>query len=163
MSATQRRQSRQRQRKASVAQLSLTSLMDIFTILVFFLLVSSQNPVQLPSLKNMTLPTSSSSDLADNSLKLVVNGNQVLMNDKIIMALQTDQSANDFAPLSAALAVQRPNYTPLQVINGQGERNIIILADQQLPYATLRQIMQICSEQQFGRVSFAVLREKAHA
>ena len=58
MSATQRRHTRQRQKKQQVSQLNLTSLMDIFTILVFFLLVSAQNPVQMPSLKDLTLPYS---------------------------------------------------------------------------------------------------------
>jgi biopolymer transport protein TolR len=160
MSATQRRQSRQKQRKAQVAQLSLTSLMDIFTILVFFLLVSAQNPVQLPSLKDLTLPTSSTSNLADNSLKLVINQQQILINDQPIMQLNANGAENDFTPLATALANQQGNYKPQQIVNGQGERNVIIMGDQQLPYSTLRQIMKICSQQQFGRVSFAVLREK---
>lgn len=162
MSATQRRQQRQRQRKAQVAQLSLTSLMDIFTILVFFLLVSSQNPVQLPSLKNLTLPTSSSSDQADNSLTLVVTDSQILMNDKPVMQLRPDGDS-DFTPLAQALASERPRYKPKQVMNGQGERNVMIFGDQKLPYSTLRQIMQVCSQQEFGRISFAVLKEKSNA
>ncbi len=162
MSATQRRQQRQRQRKAQVAQLSLTSLMDIFTILVFFLLVSSQNPVQLPSLKNLSLPTSNSSDQADNSLTLVITNTQVLMNDKPIMQLNPDGD-QDFAPLAQALAAQRVHYQPKQMVNGQGERNVMIFGDQKLPYATLRQIMAVCSQQEFGRISFAVLKEKKNA
>jgi biopolymer transport protein TolR len=162
MSATQRRQQRQRQRKAQVAQLSLTSLMDIFTILVFFLLVSSQNPVQLPSLKNLNLPTSNSSDQADNSLTLVITEQQILMNDKPIMQLNP-QGDHDFAPLTQVLASQQVHYKPKQMVNGQGERNVMIFADQKLPYATLRQVMAICSQQQFGRISFAVLKEKKNA
>lgn len=162
MSATQRRQQRQRQRKSQVAQLSLTSLMDIFTILVFFLLVSSQNPVQLPSLKNLNLPISSSSDQADNSLTLVVTGQQILINDKAVMQLNTSGD-QDFAPLAQALASQRTHYKPKQVVNGQGERNVMIFGDQKLPYATLRQIMAVCSQQQFGRISFAVLKESKNA
>lgn len=162
MSATQRRQQRQRQRKAQVAQLSLTSLMDIFTILVFFLLVSSQNPVQLPSLKNLSLPISSSSDQADNSLTLVVTNSQVLMNDRPVMQLKADGD-QDFTPLAQALASQQVHYKPKQLVNGQGERNVMIFGDQKLPYATLRQIMAVCSQQQFGRISFAVLKEKKNA
>lgn len=163
MSATQRRQQRQRQRKAQVAQLSLTSLMDIFTILVFFLLVSAQNPVQLPSLKNLTLPTSSSSDQADNSLKIVIDGERILINDQPIMTLAPKGQDQDFAPLAQALAAQQANYIPKQIVNGQGERNVIIFGDQKLPYATLKQIMQVCSQQQFGRISFAVIKEKSNA
>ena len=40
------------------SSLNLVSLMDIFTILVFFLLVSSSNVQQLPNSKDISLPTS---------------------------------------------------------------------------------------------------------
>jgi biopolymer transport protein ExbD len=44
-------------------------------------------------------------------------------------------------------------------VNGIDERTVIILADQNIPYATLHQIMIVCSQQHFGRISFAVNKE----
>lgn len=159
MSATKRRQTRQRQKKQQVAQLSLTSLMDIFTILVFFLLVSAQNPVQLPSLKDLTLPTSSTSDSIDRSMTLVIAKNEIRINDKIVMQFDPNAVTQDFQALSQTLAAERKNQKPSQMVNGVAQYQVVIMADQKLPYAFLRQVMRACSEQQFGEVSFAVLRE----
>ncbi|MEC7119269.1 MAG: biopolymer transporter ExbD [Pseudomonadota bacterium] len=159
MSATQRRQTRQRQKQRQVVQLSLTSLMDIFTILVFFLLVSAQNPVQMPALKDLTLPKSTTSDGAERSLVLTVSQSQIMLNDQLVMDFDPSAAAQDFTALAGALNAQRDQYEASQVINQTEQRQIIIMADQQLPYALLKQIMQVCSQQRFGQVSFAVLRE----
>lgn len=159
MSATQRRQIRQRQKKQQVAQLSLTSLMDIFTILVFFLLVNAQNPVQIPSLKEVTLPTSSTSDSVEAAAVLVVNAQEIRLNDQSIMSIDPTASQQDFQQLAAALTAERAKQKPTQVINGVAQYHIMIMADQKLPYLFLKQLMRACSEQQFGEVSFAVLRE----
>jgi len=158
MNATQRRHTRQRQKKQQVSQLSLTSLMDIFTILVFFLLISAQNPVQMPSLKDLTLPTSSTSDSIDRSMTLVIAKNEIRVNDQVVMRFDPNATNQDFQALAQVLAEQRLVQKPTQTLNGVAQYQIVIMADQKLPYSFLRQVMRACSEQQFGEVSFAVLR-----
>ncbi len=162
MNAAQRRQTRQRQKKQQVAQLSLTSLMDIFTILVFFLLVSAQNPVPMPSLKDLTLPTSSTSDSIERSLTLVITQNEIRVNDQSVMPFDPTAEQQNFQALVQVLAAQRLTQRPSQLVNGVAQYQVVIMADQQLPYALLKQVMRACSEQQFGEVSFAVLREAGH-
>ncbi len=159
MSATQRRHNRQLQKKQQVAQLSLTSLMDIFTILVFFLLISAQNPVQMPSLKDLTLPSSSSSDSIEHSMTLVIAKNEIRMNDRTVMQFDPTAATQDFTALAQTLAAQRSTAKPSQILNGVAQYPVVIMADQKLPYALLKQVMRTCSEQQFGEVSFAVLRK----
>jgi biopolymer transport protein TolR len=159
MSATQRRQIRQRQKKQQVAQLSLTSLMDIFTILVFFLLVNAQNPVQMPSLKDLTLPRSSTSDSIEASLILVISQNEIRINDKAVMQFDPAADNQDLQVLAQVLIQERSKHKPTQVINGVPQYQVVIMADQKTPYAFLKQVMRACGEQQFGQVSFAVLRE----
>lgn len=158
MNATQRRHSRQRQKKQQVSQLSLTSLMDIFTILVFFLLISAQNPVQMPSLKDLTLPTSITSDSIDRSMTLVIAKNEIRVNDQVVMRFDPNATNQDFQALAQVLAEQRLVQKPTQTLNGVAQYQVVIMADQKLPYSFLRQVMRACSEQQFGEVSFAVLR-----
>jgi len=53
-----KRHERLQKRIKGQANLNLTSLMDIFTILVFFLLVSSSNPSKLPDAEKIKLPVS---------------------------------------------------------------------------------------------------------
>ncbi|MFZ3192707.1 MAG: biopolymer transporter ExbD [Moraxellaceae bacterium] len=159
MSATQRRQIRQRQKKQQVAQLSLTSLMDIFTILVFFLLVNAQNPVQMPSLKDLTLPRSSTSDGIEHSLTVVIAQNEIRVNDKTVMNFDPTSETPDLQALAQVLMQERGKQKPTQVVNGIAQYQVVIMADQKTPYAFLKQVMRTCGEQQFGQISFAVLRE----
>ena len=58
--------------------LNLVSLMDIFTILVFFLLVNSSSTQQLPSSKDIQLPKSVAEALPKETLVLVISNNDVL-------------------------------------------------------------------------------------
>ena len=58
MKPTRRMQRMGRNRKKRLPGLNLTSLMDVFTILVFFLLVNSSSSEVLTPPKNITLPDS---------------------------------------------------------------------------------------------------------
>ena len=57
-SARAKRMEKHHKRNKASGGLNLVSLMDIFTILVFFLLVSSSEVQTLPNAKDMTLPES---------------------------------------------------------------------------------------------------------
>ncbi len=147
-------------RKTQEASLNLTSLMDIFTILVFFLLVSSQNPVQLPSTKNIALPKSQADQGIKDGLRMVIEKNRVLINDVPVMELQPNPLDNVYDTLAFALVQERKNFESSASSNGILDRDVTILSDKEVPFAVVRQIMRICGEQQFGRISFATLREK---
>ena len=55
---TTRRMKRMSRNRGVVGKMNLTSLMDVFTILVFFLLVNSGTPEVLETPKQMVLPES---------------------------------------------------------------------------------------------------------
>jgi biopolymer transport protein TolR len=153
-----RRHKRRAARRAQTAKLTLTSLIDIFTLLVCFLLVGFQGDVQIPSIEGLSLPISSSYDTPELALTLVVTPQEIRINEKTIQP--TD--AGDYTALATALAQEAPNYRASQVVNGSPEREVILLADRQIPYRTLQQIMAVCSAQHFGRIAFAVNKEAGH-
>ena len=78
MSRRAKRMARAHKRHKTPA-LNLVSLMDIFTILVFFLLVSSSNSYQLPSTKDLTLPSSSSQTPPEETLVIAVTRTEILI------------------------------------------------------------------------------------
>ncbi|MFT5083864.1 MAG: biopolymer transport protein ExbD, partial [Lentisphaeria bacterium] len=59
--------------------LNLVSLMDIFTILVFFLLVNSSSSHQLPSNKDLKLPTSTAKKVAEETLIIAITKTEILV------------------------------------------------------------------------------------
>ena len=171
-----RRLKRKQAMKSMTARLTLTSLIDIFTLLVCFLLVGFQGEAQIPSIKGLTLPISSSYDAPASSLTMVITPTEIRIDEKVVMRLdgrapdgsipapaaaQAGAVAGviDFTPLVTELAHQGTRFKPSQVVNGSPERTVIILADQNIPYATLHQVMIVCSQQHFGRIAFAVNKE----
>lgn len=166
-----RRHKRKQEMKANTARLTLTSLIDIFTLLVCFLLVGFQGEAQIPSIKGITLPISSSYAPPETSLTVVVTPTDIRINEKVVQSLVATPSAapvadaattsdeSFYSPLAFVLSEQAKIYKPSQIVNGSPERTVIILADKTVPYATLHQIMIVCSQQHFGRIAFAVNKE----
>jgi biopolymer transport protein ExbD len=165
-----RRHKRRIARRNNTAHLTLTSLIDIFTLLVCFLLVGFQGEAQIPSIKGLSLPISSSYVQPLSSLTLVVTQTEIRINEKLVQTLShtssesavTDGSlakALDLGPLAGVLAQEATRFKPTETVNGSPERTVIILADQNISYAILHQIMIVCSQQHFGKIAFAVNKE----
>ena len=64
--------------KRSGSGLNLVSMMDIFTILVFFLLVSSGETEVLPNPKDIQLPESMALERARETVVVMVTGDNIL-------------------------------------------------------------------------------------
>jgi uncharacterized protein with PQ loop repeat len=79
-----RRHKRRIARRNNTAHLTLTSLIDIFTLLVCFLLVGFQGEAQIPSIKGLSLPISSSYVQPLSSLTLVVTQTEIRINEKLV-------------------------------------------------------------------------------
>jgi biopolymer transport protein ExbD len=134
-------------------------------------LVGFQGEAQIPSIKGLMLPISSSYAPPESSLTLVVTPTEIRINEKVVQSLVATPSTapaegvttvgeeSFYSPLAFVLSQEAKKFKPSQVVNGSPERTVIILADQNIPYATLHQIMIVCSQQHFGRISFAVNKE----
>ena len=78
MSARAKRMQRYNKLRKQPA-LNLVSLMDIFTILVFFLLVTSSSSQQLPNSKDLRLPTSTAKKAPKDTLIIMVTNDNILV------------------------------------------------------------------------------------
>ncbi|MES9930837.1 MAG: biopolymer transporter ExbD, partial [Candidatus Thiodiazotropha sp. 6PDIVS] len=79
MSRRAKRMDRHHRRNRESAVLNLVSLMDIFTILVFFLLVNSGEVQVLPNAKALSLPESLAELKPKETLVVMVNKNEILV------------------------------------------------------------------------------------
>lgn len=164
-----RRHKRKQAMRANAARLTLTSLIDIFTLLVCFLLVGFQGEAQIPSIKGLVLPISSSYAPPVSSLTMVVTAQEIRINEKMVQSTTPSETSvadatmsngeSFYSPLAFVLSQEQKKFRPLEKVNGVDERSVIILADQNIPYSTLHQIMIVCSQQGFGKIAFAVNKE----
>ena len=79
-----RRMARTHRRNRGVPKLNLVSLMDIFTILVFFLLVNSSDVEVLQSNKSIKLPESVADQKPENTLLVMVSNADIVVNGRAV-------------------------------------------------------------------------------
>lgn len=144
---------------AKGSPLNLVSLMDIFTILVFFLLVNSSSSPQLPSQKDLALPKSTAQKAPAENLILAVTTDSVLMNGREIMKVADVLRASEevIEPLKAALEFQRNNRQLPSASGTDGDIGaaITIMGDENIPYDVLHKILATCQQANYTQIAFA--------
>ncbi|HEY9051679.1 MAG TPA: biopolymer transporter ExbD [Gammaproteobacteria bacterium] len=143
------------------AALNMVSLMDIFTILVFFLLVSAANSDILPKAKNIKLPRSTAEQLPKENLVIVLGDNSILLQGKKIADVDTTvaSSNNVIMPLYDELrriSSQSPNAASQKELI---EKGVTIMGDKEIPYILMKRIMLTCASAKYANISFAVSRK----
>jgi len=155
-SAKAKRLKRHHRRGKQQSKLNLVSLMDIFTILVFFLMVNSSSDVQVLNQDNaIKLPDSSAQQPPGDVLALTVTDNDILVNGRVVMKREVLQAfAGQVEPaLKEELDYQASRSSAPAPDAG---RPITILADRELPYELLKKIMSTCVDAGYASISLAV-------
>jgi biopolymer transport protein TolR len=78
------RMERHHKRHKGGAVINLVSMMDIFTILVFFLLVNSSEVDVLPNAKEIQLPESTTEAKPEESVVVLITDNEVLVQGEVV-------------------------------------------------------------------------------
>lgn len=136
--------------------LNLVSLMDIFTILVFFLMVNSSDVKVMQNTADVSLPKSTSENEAVENLTVQVNGGAILVQGREVARIEgIEVGDSHIAGLSDELAYRRARRSE---VPEQG-LEITIMAGRDTDYRLLRKIMQTCVDEQFRQVRLAVEAE----
>ena len=78
-SARAKRMEKHHKRNKGAGALNLVSLMDIFTILVFFLLVNSSDVETLPNAKDLQLPESIAEEKAKETVVIMIGEDDMIV------------------------------------------------------------------------------------
>ena len=157
-----KRMKRHHKRNKDSVGLNMVSLMDIFTILVFFLLVSSTSVQSLPSTKSIKLPESIADKLPKETVVIVVNNKDIIVQGKVIANVRTvlRTKGDEIAPLKAALLNQAKRVILKKAPDGKPiNREVTIMGDKEIPYELLKKIMYTCTLASYGNISLAVTRK----
>jgi len=160
MSRRALRMERHHKRSRSGAGLNLVSMMDIFTILVFFLLVQSSDVEVLPSAKAVRLPESIAEKSPKQTVVVTVNDQDILVQGRKIASVPeiVNGEGDTIDALKTELEYQA-RRTPLAA--GKTQRDITILGDKEIPYRLLKKIMITCVRASYENISLAVLKKEA--
>ncbi len=160
MSKRALRMERHHKRMKGGSALNLVSMMDIFTILVFFLLVSSAETEVLPNPKEIQLPESAALEKARESVVVMVTDDQILVQGRPVATVASAMAGDALVipALQTALRQQTDRVLIAQAKADIGAREVTILGDKDLPYRLLKRVMASCTAADFGRISLAVVQ-----
>jgi biopolymer transport protein TolR len=139
--------------------LNLVALMDIFTILVFFLLVNSSNVQQLPSSKSIKLPESNAQQLPKETVIIMVNNKQIIVQGRVIA--NTQQVIESDKVLIPALLEEMKIQAQNSWTEDAEEKGLeaTVMGDQAIPYKLLRKILATLSQANYTNISMAVSKK----
>lgn len=145
-----------RNMKHRPAALNLVSLMDIFTILVFFLLVNSSS-VQQPGGDGIRLPEARIEKLVEDGLTIEVNDQYIVVQGrKVANVAEIMQTEETRIP---GLFAELEHQAKRMVVEEGELRNVTVIGDRNIPFKLLKRIMVTASAAQFGQVSLAVIKK----
>jgi len=156
-----RRIKRMSRNRVKVTKMNLTSLMDVFTILVFFLLVNSGSVEIMEAPKNVALPESMIEQKPRETVVISVSAEEVLVQGVMVaqMADILDAQSANYAPITSRLAELRDNVVGPSTLAVAGSMEVTILADKSVPFIVVRKIMSICTSEGYENVSLAVIQK----
>lgn len=143
------------------ATLNLVALMDIFTVLVFFLLVNSSNVDVLPSSKTIALPESLSEELPRESVVVMVTDSEILVQGRGVIGIDEALRATGDGIPALSAALKSLDRRRLRADGGEGGSEVTIMGGKELPYRLLKKVMIAGTEAGYGKVSFAVLQKSS--
>ncbi|WP_405223054.1 ExbD/TolR family protein [Lentisalinibacter sediminis] len=158
-----KRMDRRHKRSKGATALNLVSLMDIFTILVFFLLVNSAEVEVLPNAKDLQLPESIAEQRAEETVVILVSETEILVQGTPVITIE-EAMARDTSvlePLKAALQSQNDRVLRKTADAEIAQRAVTIMGDRDIPYRLLKKVMRTCSDADYGRISLAVLQKSS--
>ena len=147
-------------RGGAAMDMNLVSLIDVFTILIFFLLSSASGVETLVSPKAVKLPLANAEQAPKETVVLVVSADEILAEGRRV-ALVADAlaSADDLIPALKAELDVLASRKAVRADHANSTQAVTIMADQQIPYRLLRKVMFTCARANFADVSFAVRRK----
>ncbi len=160
-----RRIRRMTRNKRAVSKLNLTPLMDVFTVLVFFLMINSASVETLQQPKQIKLPESVVEAKPRETVVIFVGKDEVLVQG-VLVARVADIQANGNAaiePIRVRLAELSESVIGLSTQAVAESQEVTVLADKTVPFSVLKKIMATCTRQGYTRVSLAVVQKSAQS
>jgi biopolymer transport protein ExbD len=147
--------------KVQIGKMNLTSLMDVFTILVFFLLVNSGTPEVLETPKQMVLPESVVESKPRETVVIFIGTEDVVVQGEPVASIEAiaDMGEGEIGPIIDRLAVLEDRIIGSSTQHVAGSQEITILADRSIPFDVIRKVMSTCTSQGYSRISLAVIQK----
>jgi len=159
-----RRIKRMSRNRLAMTKMNLTSLMDVFTILVFFLLVNSGQSEVLDSPKQVVLPESVVESKPRETVVIFISPEEVVVQgEAMISTAEIFETPGSIAPIVAKLTDIRNSIIGPSTQVVAASQEVTILADKSIPFDVIKKVMSTCTSEGFTRISLAVTQKASQA
>ena len=161
MKQNRRMKRMERSHRHKPTSLNLVSLMDVFTILVFFLLVNSSSTDTLEPPKSIKLPDSVVDAKPRETIVVLVTEQNVLVQGDIVATTQEviDSKESVITAIRDRLLEQQGKVIGYKTRAVAESREITVLAHRDLPFKLLKKVMSSCTSAGYGKISLAVIQK----
>ncbi|HFE63445.1 MAG TPA: biopolymer transporter ExbD [Caldithrix sp.] len=143
--------------------LNLTSMMDMMTIILVFLLktYSTTGQIMTPS-EDLKLPYSSSIDQPKKELNVSVTRHDVMIGSESVVDLSKLSTAENLIPSLYSRLSQLAEEAKRDEVNFGKPFNheVIIQADEDTPFRILVKILYTCGQSEYNKLRLLTFREK---
>lgn len=162
---------RGKNRESSDVALQITSMADIFTILLVFLLKGlSSDALQIAPSNGTILPAGvNTSTLAEPALQIELSKDGIMVEKETISPLQDyrispkelNQDGN-LTVLSERLNKERERQKMIAQANDtvKIDGRVIIMSDQKVPFSTMKPVLRTLAANGYSEIKFAVVNEQ---
>jgi biopolymer transport protein ExbD len=155
--ATARQRRAYAESNGDTATMMLTSLMDIFIVLVLYLLVNQGIGIDLDTPEHVVLPDSNVDSLPRQSIVIALSERDVRIQGEPVIAMGDVVASDELEIPSIRQAIERIKTDAQQRQDQAGlHTEVTILADRTVPFKVLKKVMLSSSNAGFGKISFAV-------
>ncbi len=154
--------------------LNMNALMDVLTVLLFFLLKSiSMGAAEINTPKDLKLPIAISEDKAENAVTVSVSMDELRANDKTLSKLRKGRLAhNDLESDQRTVRALKEYLSKemnkrMEVYRGSGntgflpDAKILIQADKNISFSTLKLILHTVAVVGYSSYEFVVTKESS--
>jgi biopolymer transport protein ExbD len=156
-----RRIARMSRNRPTVPRLNLTSLVDVFTILVFFLLVNSATTEVLTEPKLIKLPDSIAETKPRETVVVFIGQDEVLVQGEAVVRVADIEAmqGHTIPAIGQRLAALRDKVIGIRTQTIAQSQEVTVLADRAVPFSIVKKVMSTCTGQGYGRISLAVVQK----
>lgn len=158
MKNTRRLKRMARAKRNRMGALNLTSLMDVFTILVLYLLVNQSAVEVVEPPKDIKLPDSVAESKPKQTVVMMVSEEQILIQGEPIASYDDvlNSKTGVVEPVRATLQRLKENVIGLNTEAVAKSNEVTIMAHRTVPFKVLKTLMSSCTSAGYTTISLAV-------
>ncbi len=158
MKNTRRLKRMNRAKRNKAGGLNLTSLMDVFTILVLYLLVNQSSTEVVEPPKDIKLPDSVVEAKPRTTVMMMVSEEYVLIQGEPVVSIAEllENKGQVVLPIKESLLKLKENVIGVNTETIAKSNEVTIMAHRTIPFKILKTLMSSCTSAGYTKISLAV-------